>query len=432
MLIGILPAYKSAGAASSAKISHPVLNRMSTLSNARVLKSSHSIHIAGPNISKRAAVNLNRDPNVISNYKPKPAALDSVTKLLRLQLYLDQYNYDEIVIGFNSGAKTTYDFNEDSKYLPGINAAEGLASYSSDGVPLSINLVPLPKQNPEVIKLDVEAQNSESFTFKRTQLDQIPQIYKIWLKDNYKKDSVNLRIDSDYTFNVNKSDSATFGSNRFSVIISQEPAATFKLLDFNAAKASNGAQISWDTKNEESYTIFSVERSSDGGSIFETLDSLKSTGAGDYNYTDNNPPAASDEYRLKITDLNGAVSFSNAVTLIYGNVANTISGNISIYPNPTSNIINLAINQSGNTSSTNTLTTQSTGSFPSLAASAANTNAMYNIKIVSTSGSVIKAATSSTATWQGNIASLLPGTYIITVTNNTDKKLVGRSTFVKL
>jgi len=178
--------------------------------------------------------------------------------------------------------------------------------------------------------------------------------------------------------------------------------------------------------------FFSVERSSDGGSIFETLDSLKSTGAGDYNYTDNNPPAASDEYRLKITDLNGAVSFSNAVTLIYGNVANTISGNISIYPNPTSNIINLAINQSGNTSSTNTLTTQSTGSFPSLAASAANTNAMYNIKIVSTSGSVIKAATSSTATWQGNIASLLPGTYIITVTNNTDKKLVGRSTFVKL
>ncbi|MDR3693254.1 hypothetical protein [Mucilaginibacter sp.] len=389
---------------------------------------NHSIHIAGPNINKRAATNYKHCPN-ISKYKAQPAALDSITKLLRIQLYLDQYNYDEIVIGFNSGAKTTYDFNEDSKYLPGINAPEGLSSYSSDGVPLSINLVPLPKQHPEIIKLNVEAENSGPFTFKRTQLDQIPQNYNIWLKDNYKKDSVNLRLDSNYAFIVNKADSATFGSSRFSVVINQEPTPAFKLLDFNVTKAATGAQIFWNTQNETNSTTFAIERSNDGGVIFETLDCLKSSASGNYSYTDNNPPAASDEYRLKITDLNGAVTFSNTVTVIFGNTTKLITGNISIFPNPTSNMINIAINQGSNNNSASTLTTQSTSSFLSLAA---NTNLSYSINIVSISGGIIKTVTSSAAIWQGDIVNLLPGTYIITVINNNDKKLVGRSTFVKL
>ena len=175
VLIGILSAYKSAGVISVANISHRTSNRMSNHSNVRILKSSQLNNFAEPNTSKRTRGIFTHAPNQsqqsISSPKAKPAALDSVTKLLRLQLYLDQHNYDEIVIGFNSGAKTTYDFNEDSKYLQGINAAEGLSSFSSDGVPLSINLVPLPKQNPEIIKLDVEAENSVSLTFKRTQLD---------------------------------------------------------------------------------------------------------------------------------------------------------------------------------------------------------------------------------------------------------------------
>lgn len=433
MLTGILQAFKSTGAITSAGIKTAASNNKGAFEKIRTLERGHFVHIAHTvNKQVRKIFNHGMNRHLRENFvrnNTNSTALDSVTKLLRLQLYLDQYNYDEIVIGFNSGAKTTYDFNEDSKYLQGINAAEGLSSFSSDGVPLAINLVPLPKQNPEVIKLDVEAQKSVSFTFKRKQLDQIPAIYNIWLKDNYKKDSVNFRVDSNYSFTVNKADSATFGSNRFSVIISKEPAAAFKLLAFNATKDNNGAQISWDTQNEENTTAFSVQRSSDGGLVFKTLDSLKSTGAGSYSYIDNNPPAATDEYRLKVTDLNNAVTFSNTITLIYGNATKAITGNISIYPNPSSNTINLTINQAGNGSSTSTLATQSAGPFLSLAAT---TNTLYSINIVSTSGAIIKTGMSSTTTWQANIVSLLPGTYIITVINNNDKKLVGRSTFVKL
>jgi len=56
----------------------------------------------------------------------------------------------------------------------------------------------------------------------------------------------------------------------------------------------------------------------------------------------------------------------------------------------------------------------------------------YAIKIVSVSGNVVKTATSSQPSWQDDVATLLPGTYVIQVLNNTDKTLVGKTTFVKL
>jgi len=425
-LIGMSLAYKSNGAIAFSYAPNGAANHINIFPARPSLEKIS--HLLNPSHLVNTLCEL-RTNNSLRRFKPE--LLDSVTKILRLQLYLDQYNYDEIVIGFNSGAKTIYDFNEDSRYLPGINAPEGLSSFSSDGVALSINLVPLPGQTSEVIKLNIEAQRSGPFTFKRKQFDSIPEAYHIWLKDNYTKDSVNLRIDSSYAFNIDKTDTASLGANRFCVIISKDQAPAFKLLAFNAAKTSNGAQITWDTQNEQNYTTFSVERSSDGGSVFNTLNCLKSTGAGNYNFTDSNPPAASDGYRLKITDLGGAITFSNTITLMYGNTTNTISGNISIYPNPASTLINLTIDQPAANSSLNSFTTQSIGTAPLLTANTGNA-ALYNIKIVSISGMVIKTATSATTTWQNNVGSLLPGTYIITVFNNTDRKLVGRRTFIKL
>ena len=151
------------------------------------------------------------------------SALDSVTRLLRLKLYIDQYNYDDIAIGFNSGASAVYNFNEDSRYLPGIDAAEGLSCFSSDGVALSVDLLPLPKQNGRRDQAGCEAQNSRTITLKRTQLDSLPKNYSLWLVDNYKRDSIDLRVDSNYVFTINKSDTATFGAWRFKVVVRQNP-----------------------------------------------------------------------------------------------------------------------------------------------------------------------------------------------------------------
>jgi len=60
------------------------------------------------------------------------------------------------------------------------------------------------------------------------------------------------------------------------------------------------------------------------------------------------------------------------------------------------------------------------------------TVASYSIKIVNIKGITVKSANASSASWQDNVSSLAPGTYIVQVTSNSDNKLVGESTFVKL
>ncbi|MEO6977995.1 MAG: YDG domain-containing protein, partial [Mucilaginibacter sp.] len=78
---------------------------------------------------------------------------ETVPQALRLKLAVDSVSFDDIVVGFNSTASAGYDYNEDAKYIPGINASEGLASFSADNVGLSINTLPLPKQGTEAVRL---------------------------------------------------------------------------------------------------------------------------------------------------------------------------------------------------------------------------------------------------------------------------------------
>ncbi|MEO6630511.1 MAG: cadherin-like beta sandwich domain-containing protein, partial [Mucilaginibacter sp.] len=82
-----------------------------------------------------------------------PAGPYDVRQILRIKLVIDSFNYDDIAIAFNSHSSSKYNRQEDSEYLAGMSAAEGLASFSTDNVPvaLSINFLPLPKKTRQVI-----------------------------------------------------------------------------------------------------------------------------------------------------------------------------------------------------------------------------------------------------------------------------------------
>lgn len=350
-------------------------------------------------------------------------------QILRLKLVIDQYNYDDIVIGFDSAATAAYDPNEDSKYFPGLGSPEGLSSYSSDSVALSVNFLPLPGQTPDMVRIDVEAANSGLMTLECTQLDSLPQLYQVFLIDKYKQDTIDLKTTSAYAFSVDKKDSASFGSGRFAVMVRQNPALALKLTDFNALKQSGSSEITWDTENEAGTTLFEVERSSDGGEIFATIDSLQSNSSGSYSFVDKAPPEASDEYRLKLTDLNGTVSYSNVVTLLYAPTPGVYTSNVSIFPNPVSTVIHLAINPPPS-DSIDSVSPYS--GMLSLAAAMPENNNTYLIRIINISGVVLKTSTSGSANWQDNVSGLSSGTYIVTVSDAANNKVIGRSTFIKL
>ena len=93
----------------------------------------------------------------------------------------------------------------------------------------------------------------------------------------------------------------------------------------------------------------------------------------------------------------------------YADLSNKLAGNnLSIYPNPTSSTLSLAI------------------------APQTNEADSYNIKIISSSGVVVKEITSSQPSWQGNVSNLQAGIYLMRVTNNKTKSFVGENKFVKL
>ncbi|MEO6976812.1 MAG: T9SS type A sorting domain-containing protein, partial [Mucilaginibacter sp.] len=200
------------------------------------------------------------------------------------------------------------------------------------------------------------------------------------------------------------------------------------LLDFRAAKATGGVQLTWKVENEENYTNFTIERSTDNGATFGVLGGSASNSQGTYTFMDTNPANAVDLYRVKIEDLNGTISYTKAIAISYNaGTGLTASTNIAVYPNPASGLINLNINQPG-VAALNLSGVQGAGYSPSTTP----TSGSYSIKIINVSGVIIQSANSSQQTWQGDVSALMPGTYILQVLNNKDKSLVGKSTFVKL
>ena len=350
---------------------------------------------------------------------------------LLIQLGKDSINTDDAYIGFKSTAAAGYVADEDALYKPG-NGKVSLSSLSADNTALAINILPLPRQS-QVIRLSVNTTSDGVYKLNLTEIKAIPKLYDIWLMDAFRKDSLDIRHNLTYAFNVIRSDTNTYGSKRFTLVIRQNQALGVHLLDFTASRASGGVQVNWKTENEENYTNFTVERSTDNGTTFKAIGGLISSAQGRYGLLDTNPlivAGTTDQYRLKLQDLNGAITYSRVVTLGYSTFTGNLADNsVTVYPNPASGVIHINISQA-----------QSTRTNPSnlllngpahIAAPEQITDRSYQIKIVSSTGTVVKTATSAQPSWQHDVSNLQPGTYFIQVINNADKTLAGRAEFVK-
>ncbi|MFI5161538.1 MAG: DUF2341 domain-containing protein [Sphingobacteriales bacterium] len=347
--------------------------------------------------------------NLFLEKKPVNLANMAGIQYMRVQLAKDSVNTDELMLGFKSDATAAYNPAMDAPYLTGFGQVS-ISSFSGDKIACAINVQPLPKTS-ETIRLKVTAKTDGIYSLNMQSVGGIPQLFDIWLIDAYKKDSLDMRHNTSYSFNVLKSDSNTFGSNRFSFVIRQNPAYAYRLLSFTAAKASDAAevQVAWKTENEQNYTDFTVERSTDNGKTFDAIGGIISSGTGTYNFFDKTPFAGQNVYRLKQEVINNTITYSNLAGVMYsGQNSNIIAGKLNIYPNPAINTINLAI----------TAKSQEPAS--------------YHVMISNSTGIIVKQATLSQPSWQTGVSDLLAGTYLVQVVNNKDNSLVGQIKFVKL
>ena len=107
------------------------------------------------------------------------------------------------------------------------------------------------------------------------------------------------------------------------------------LLSFSGEKSGQSNKLSWTVEHPEKISRYILERSPDGFSDFKEIFTLGSSAEYNFVFLDRSPLEKS-YYRLKMIDLDNSVEYSGVI-LLEQQTANSIT----IYPNPTDNILNL-------------------------------------------------------------------------------------------
>ncbi len=120
-----------------------------------------------------------------------------------------------------------------------------------------------------------------------------------------------------------------------------------KWLSFTGEKVKNSAvKLNWDV-NEIDNHFYTIERSIDGDNFSKIGEVAASTASGNnhsYSFVDARPFATKNYYRIKQVDKDGRYSYSNVITI---NIDEATS-NWVVYPNPTTENINLFCNANYN------------------------------------------------------------------------------------
>ena len=135
---------------------------------------------------------------------------------LRMQLVKDSSKYYEILVHFNHTFHLVRNYNNDEDAIvPGGDPNLDLSAISSDGYLLSVDGVPY--ASGLSIPLAGRAANG-SYFLRASHLVNVPSSIHIWCKDNYLKDSLDLRT-GNYHFNVDNADTNSFGKKRFQIVV---------------------------------------------------------------------------------------------------------------------------------------------------------------------------------------------------------------------
>jgi uncharacterized protein YqkB len=332
-------------------------------------------------------------------------------RYIKLQLTQSATSKDETVIIFKNKANPGYDPEEDARYFQG-NGHVRLSSFGDNKTQLVFNTQPLPKTS-SVTRLNIFTRTDGTYVLKLHEIVNLPPLYNVWLVDNFLNDSLDFRHNPVYTFIVSKSDSNTFGDNRFKIIIKRDVARESRFLSIGVNKMpdSKNLRITWSAENEGDNTVYTVERSDDKEKTFNSVGSVVSDNKGTYSLTDNMPASGINTYRLKQTDFTDSVSYSSIAKidpsiLEVPVIQKSINSATSIYPNPVINTVNVAINDK-------------------------STAATYSISITNIWGLKVKEENASGPQWQSEVSNLKPGIYLVRVISKTDNRLVGYNKFTK-
>jgi hypothetical protein len=318
---------------------------------------------------------------------------------VKLQMVQDSANYDVAQLRFADNYISNYVDTEDADDLNGSGQTVFFGAMTADKRLVGIASQPLDKKKTSVF-LSVNDSSSGTFSIKKEDISNIPDKYDVWLMDHFKKDSLNLRADSTYNFNLDKSNPLTFGDARFEVVIRIKDLPKYQLTSFSGKRSQGANLLQWNVQNEYTYTYFELERSFDN-KTFEGVNNSMSTANGNYTFTDRGTSNPVVFYRLKQTDIYGNTYTSNIII----RVEDEDDKVFSVYPNPASDFLNFDIKE--------------------------EVKGNIIMSIYNSVGRMVKTSSHSSNTGQENVSSLLPGPYTVELIDNGTKKRLASTKFIK-
>ncbi|RZM26481.1 MAG: T9SS type A sorting domain-containing protein [Pedobacter sp.] len=259
------------------------------------------------------------------------------TDILRLNIS-DSENTNEGVLVFADGYSAGYE-QRDAAFFGGNNTVS-LSSLSSDDVSLAINFLPKIDEIKSV-KLFVNSAESTALKMNFTDLSAISSKI-MYLRDNYLHARVRItEANASYSFNIDKSIAASFGTERFVLDFEELPSPS-KLISFEAVKNPATVLLKWRpavaTDNR-----FELERSKDQVN-FSVIRSMDGNGSASYTHLDEAPILGHNFYRLKETTPGGAYLYSEVLDINFVEIANSSTvKKVILYPNPTSTDIRIDV-----------------------------------------------------------------------------------------
>jgi hypothetical protein len=159
-----------------------------------------------------------------------------------------------------------------------------------------------------------------------------------YLHDKYNNNSqlLSLNDTTRYDFSVDNN-TASAAEDRFYIVFKPTTVLPVSFVTLNAAEQNEKVVVDWTVARQQHIARYEVQRSVDGRT-FATIGMVSATTATQYKFTDVQPIAGVNYYRIRSVETTGVEKYSSIVKVIIGKSAPAIS----VSPNPaTGGVINL-------------------------------------------------------------------------------------------
>ncbi|WP_113637294.1 T9SS type A sorting domain-containing protein [Nubsella zeaxanthinifaciens] len=332
-----------------------------------------------------------------------PSIQSTPFTLVRLSITGNGLPYkEETAVVFQAGKSAAYNVTEDATYLSDASEQKlFLSSLSSDNRNLTINYMP-EVANGSSVKLNVSESNKNGNYQLFVDYQNVPSGYLVKLNDSFLGTSTAVSSGYVHAFTIDKTQAASYGTNRFSVSFEAPTTLPVTYQSFTATKVAQGVLVKWTTLNEANNNRFELKRAGENQKYEQLYTELSKGTAGVYTFIDRSPLIGNNYYKLVQVDNDNKLTEIEPKVINYSGGVSDNAEKVSAYPNPV--VANVTIRFNG-----------------------VLAGAKQTLKVVNVSGQVLLTKTVAKeqllAGYDLNLASYERGTYVVEIYDNGTQRV---------